>query len=42
LPWILDDYPPSMKNMKHTIKKKAIDIANSMIDDGYDEERAMA
>src|SRR5690625_7083714 len=29
-----------MKNMEHTTKKKAIDIANSMIDDGYDENRA--
>lgn len=41
MPWTLDDYPPSMKNLKHTTKKKAIDIANSMIDDGYDEDRAI-
>lgn len=41
MPWTLNDYPPSMKNMEHTTKKKAIDIANSMIDDGYDENRAI-
>lgn len=41
MPWTLHDYPPSMKNLKHTTKKKAIDIANSMIDDGYDEDRAI-
>lgn len=41
MPWTLDDYPPSMKNLNHAIKKKAIDIANSMIDEGYDEDRAI-
>lgn len=41
MPWTLDDYPSSMKNLKHTTKKKAIDIANSMIDEGYDEDRAI-
>lgn len=30
-----------MKNLKHTTKKKAIDIANSMIDEGYNEDRAI-
>lgn len=41
MPWTLDDYPVSMKNLEHTTKKKAIDIANSMIDDGYDEDQAI-
>lgn len=41
MPWTLNDYPPSMKNLNHTTKKKAIDIANSMIDDGYHEEQAI-
>lgn len=41
MPWTLNDYPSSMKNLQYTIKKKAIDIANSMIDDGYDENRAI-
>ncbi len=41
VPWTLNDYPPSMKNLEQTTKKKAIDIANSMINDGYDENRAI-
>ena len=36
-----DHYPSSMKNLKHAVRKKAIDIGNSMIDEGYDENRAI-
>jgi uncharacterized protein YdaT len=35
--WNLDDYPSAMKNLHDTVRKKAIDIANSMVDDGYKE-----
>lgn len=41
MPWDMNDYPSSMKNLKHAVRKKAIDIANSMIDEGYDENRAI-
>lgn len=41
MPWTLNDYPSSMKNLEHVTKKKAIDIANSMIDEGYKEDRAI-
>lgn len=41
MPWTLNDYPSSMKNLPHAAKKKAIDIANSMVDEGYDEGRAI-
>lgn len=41
MPWTLNDYPSSMKNLNHVTKKKAIDIANSMIDEGYDEGQAI-
>jgi uncharacterized protein YdaT len=41
MPWTLNDYPSSMKNLNDTTKKKAIDIANSMTDEGYDEGRAI-
>src|SRR5690625_4000864 len=41
MPWTVNDYPSSMKNLPHATKKKAIDIANAMIDEGYDEERAI-
>lgn len=41
MPWTLNDYPSSMKNLPHATKKKAIDIANAMIDEGYKEGRAI-
>lgn len=41
MPWTMNDYPSSMKNLNHVTKKKAIDIANSMTDEGYDEGRAI-
>ncbi|APC47019.1 DUF2188 domain-containing protein [Virgibacillus halodenitrificans] len=41
MPWTMNDYPSSMKNLDDATKKKAIDIANSMIDDDYDEGRAI-
>lgn len=41
MPWTLNDYPSSMKNLEYATKKKAIDIANSMIDEGYEEGRAI-
>jgi uncharacterized protein YdaT len=41
MPCTLNDYPDSLKNLPHATKKKAIDIANAMIDEGYDEERAI-
>ncbi|WP_040983503.1 DUF2188 domain-containing protein [Oceanobacillus jeddahense] len=39
--WTMNDYPSSMKNLEKPVRKKAIDIANSMLDDGYMEERAI-
>ncbi|PAV30577.1 hypothetical protein CIL05_05605 [Virgibacillus profundi] len=41
MPWTLNDYPSSMKNLNDVTKKKAIDIANSMVDEGYEEGRAI-
>ncbi|MEN1968466.1 DUF2188 domain-containing protein [Lentibacillus sp. N15] len=41
MPWILNDYPSSMKNLDKVVRKKAIDIANSMVDEGYEEGRAI-
>lgn len=39
MPWNMQDYPDSMKNMDPLIRKKAIDIANAMEEDGYDENQ---
>lgn len=39
--WDTDDYPDSLKNLDSAIRKKAIDIANAMIEDGYKEGQAI-
>ncbi|MFP7233275.1 DUF2188 domain-containing protein [Bacillus subtilis] len=41
MPWSMKDYPASLKNLEKPVKKKAIDIANAMIDEGYEEGRAI-
>lgn len=41
MPWTKTDYPPSMKNLEEKVRLKAIDIANAMVVDGYDESRAI-
>lgn len=41
MPWDTKDYPASMKNMDPLVRKKAIDIANALLQDGYDENRAI-
>ncbi|MFB5661976.1 DUF2188 domain-containing protein [Alteribacillus sp. HJP-4] len=41
MPWTMNDYPSSLKNLDKPVRKKAIDIANAMLDDGYDEGRAI-
>lgn len=42
MPWSKDDYPDSMKNLVGPIKEKAIDIANALVDEGYEEGRAIS
>lgn len=41
MPWTMNDYPSSLKNLDKAVRKKAIDIANAMVDEGYDEGRAI-
>jgi len=41
MPWNMSDYPDSFKNLDHVVRKKAIDIANALVDDGYDESQAI-
>ncbi|WP_079526451.1 DUF2188 domain-containing protein [Halobacillus hunanensis] len=41
MPWDTKDYPSSFKSLDTVVRKKAIDIANAMIDEGYDEGRAI-
>lgn len=42
MPWNMQDYPNSMKNLEGPIKEKAIEIANALVEEGYEEGRAIA
>ena len=37
MPLTMDDYPQSWKNFDELERKKAIDIGNAMLKDGYKE-----
>lgn len=41
MPWNEKDFPDSMKNLDPIVRRKAIDIANAMIKEGYQEEKAI-
>lgn len=41
MPWDLSDYPDSFKNLDQVVRKKAIDIANALLDNDYSEGRAI-
>ncbi|WP_100332140.1 DUF2188 domain-containing protein [Bacillus xiapuensis] len=42
MPWNQKDYPDSMKNLPLKVRNKAIEIANALLDEGYDEGRSIA
>ena len=42
MPWTTKDYPPSLKNLMAPVRNKAIDVANTLLDEGYEEGRAIA
>lgn len=37
----MNDYPDSLKNLDRLERRKAIDIINAMLEEGYDENRAI-
>ncbi|MCY7493418.1 DUF2188 domain-containing protein [Bacillus safensis] len=41
MPWTMNDYPASFKSLDNVIRKKALEIANKMIQEGYEENRAI-
>lgn len=41
MPWTVKDYPVSWKNLNEMTRKKAIDIANAMLAEGYEEQDAI-
>ncbi|WOD41658.1 DUF2188 domain-containing protein [Nodosilinea sp. E11] len=42
MPWTDDNYPTSLKNLTAEVRRKAIDIANALLEDGYEDGRAIA
>ena len=42
MPWTKNDYPDSMKNMDESARNKAIEIANKLVEDDYEEGRAIS
>ncbi len=42
MPWTKTDYPVSMKNLTARTRAKAVEIANVLLKDGYEEGRAIA
>ncbi|MTH51996.1 DUF2188 domain-containing protein [Bacillus mangrovi] len=42
MPWNSRNYPDSMKNLPKQTREKAIEIANALLDEQYEEGRAIA
>ena len=42
MPWTDTDYPVSMKNLMIEVRRKAIEIANALLEENPDEGRAIA
>ena len=42
MPWNEHDYPNTFKNLNTDVRKKAIEISNALLREGYEEERAIA
>jgi len=41
VPWSKGDYPVSFKNLDDEVRDKAIEIANALLKEGYEEGRAI-
>lgn len=41
MPWTALRYPRSMANLPEGVRRKAIAIANALLEEGYDEGRAI-
>ncbi|MCE0724037.1 MULTISPECIES: DUF2188 domain-containing protein [Legionella] len=42
MPWSKSDYPDAMKNLSSSTREKAIEIANALLKEGYEEGRAIS
>jgi len=41
MPWSTFDYPPAMSQLPEVIREKAIEIANGLLEEGYEQGRAI-
>ena len=41
MPWDKDYYPRSMRNLPPEVRRKAIEIANALLEEGYEEGKAI-
>lgn len=41
MPWTATRYPASMQNLPEVVRDKAIEIANALLAEGYEEGRAI-
>jgi uncharacterized protein YdaT len=41
MPWNSDYYPTSMKHLDAEVREKAIEIANALLEQGYEEGNAI-
>ena len=41
MPWNEEYYPRSMANLSPEVRRKAIEIANALLEEGYEEGRAI-
>ncbi|PCK21362.1 hypothetical protein CEY02_08430 [Bacillus pumilus] len=39
--WTMEDYPASFQSLEKVIRKKALEIANKMVQEDYEENRAI-
>ena len=42
MPWNKSNYPISMKNLEPRVREKAVEIANALLEEGYEEGKAIA
>jgi uncharacterized protein YdaT len=41
MPWTEDRYPASLSHLPVRVRRKAIEIANALLEEGYDEGKAI-
>jgi uncharacterized protein YdaT len=41
MPWDEDRYPASMSHLPERVRRKAIEIANALLEEGYEEGKAI-